>query len=76
MEQPAPVPGGQVCVRERESERLPAFGQSIVAEVQNELVKRVWLLSDLLLFLFLHFGLRFLDNGIEKLNQLHDLRNH
>ncbi|TNN87249.1 hypothetical protein EYF80_002451 [Liparis tanakae] len=29
--------------------------------MQNELVKRVRLLSDLLLFLILHFGLRFLD---------------
>lgn len=40
---------------------LPALGQSVVAEMQNELVKRVRLFPDLLLFLFLHFGLRFLD---------------
>jgi len=39
----------------------PALSQSVVAEMQDELVKRVWLLSDLLLFLLLQFGLRFLD---------------
>ena len=43
---------------------LPALGQSVVAEMQNELVKRVWLLSDLLFFLILHFGLCFLDKSI------------
>ncbi len=40
---------------------LPALSQSIVAEMQNELMKRIWLLSLLLLLLFLHFGRRFLD---------------
>lgn len=44
---------------------LPAFCQSVVAEMQNELVKRVRLLSHLLLFLFLHFGLRFLEKPIQ-----------
>lgn len=43
----------------------PALSQSVVAEVENELVKRVRLLSDLLLLLFLHFGLRFLDKVIQ-----------
>lgn len=59
MEHSVLVPGGQVCVTV--SVYSPALSQSVVAEMQNELVKRVWLLSDLLLFLFLHFGLRFLD---------------
>lgn len=58
-----PVPGGQVCVTV--SVYLPALGQSVVAEVQNELVKRVWLFSDLLLFLLLHFELRFLDKATQ-----------
>lgn len=60
MEQLKLVPGGQVfeCVY------LPAFSQSVVAEMQNELVKRVRLLSLLLLFLFLHFVLCFLDKRI------------
>lgn len=43
----------------------PALGQSVVAEMQNELVKWVGLFSDLLLFLFLHFGLRFLDEVVK-----------
>lgn len=38
----------------------PALSQSVVAEMQNELVQRVRLLPLLLLFLFLHFGLGFL----------------
>lgn len=45
---------------------LPAFSQSVVAEMQNELMKRVRLLSDLLLLFLLHFGLGFLwkhENG-------------
>lgn len=36
---------------------LPALSQSVVAEMQNELMKRVRLLSDLLLLLLLDFGL-------------------
>lgn len=40
----------------------PAFSQSVVAEMQNELMKRVRLLSDFLLLLLLHFGLGFLWN--------------
>lgn len=40
---------------------LPALSQSVVAEMQNELVKRVRLLSHLLLLLFLHCGLSFLE---------------
>ena len=59
MEHSVLVPGGQVCATV--SVYSPALSQSVVAEMQNELVKRIWLLSDLLLFLFLHFGLRFLD---------------
>lgn len=38
----------------------PAFSQSVVAEMQNELMKRVRLLSDFLLLFLLHFGLGFL----------------
>lgn len=40
---------------------LPALCQRVVAEMQNELVKRIRLLSDLLLLLLLHLGLRLLD---------------
>lgn len=39
---------------------LPAFSQSVVAEMQNELMKRVRLLSDFLLLFLLNFGLGFL----------------
>ena len=41
----------------------PALGQSVVAEVEDELMKRVRLLPLFLLLLFFHFGLRLLDTG-------------
>lgn len=57
------------CGREP-SARSPALRQSVVAEMQDELVQRVRLLPLLLFLLFLHFGLSFLEGGTRQRDEL------
>lgn len=57
------------CVCGVSAVRSPALRQCVVAEVQDELVQRVWLFPDFFFFLLLHFGLRFLDTTTEQFSQ-------